>query len=133
MMPITPPVEIAAWLACLTFVVMLVNGVMKLVDRVKGKPAAGDVAREAADKFTTKTEFRDHAEWNLNEHQNLFSKIGGVERGMNDRLDKKFTDLQESAHEGREKLHKRINRISIGVARLCGRMNVPMPDEDAEI
>lgn len=34
---ITPPTEIAAWLACLAFVVMLVNGGFKLTDRITGR------------------------------------------------------------------------------------------------
>jgi hypothetical protein len=66
---------------------------------------------EWAKEFTSQTEFQKHLERNAREHENLFSKIGGVERGMMSKLDDKFSDMQGKAEEGREKLHVRINEI----------------------
>ncbi|MEI6565318.1 MAG: hypothetical protein WCR20_01470 [Verrucomicrobiota bacterium] len=50
------PVELAAWLGCLAFVVAAVNGVMRLVDRMKDKPSPGEVRAEASDKFVQKAQ-----------------------------------------------------------------------------
>lgn len=70
---------------------------------------------------------------NNREHENIFKKIGGVERGAGSALNQRLGEMQKAAEEGREKLHTRINRISIGVARLCGRLDVDMPAEEDEI
>lgn len=83
--------------------------------------------------FTPQKDFDRLVTTNNAEHAQLFSKIGGVERGANERMDEIAAASERANQESREKLHQRINRISIGVARLCGKLNVPMPSEDAEI
>ena len=81
----------------------------------------------------SKTEFEKHADWNRREHENLFAKIGGVERGANQRcdmhtrefreiLDVKLTELMNANNVGREKLHDRINEVLEAVAELRGRV-----------
>lgn len=91
----------------------------------------------------TKHEFDIHVNQNLAEHAQLFSKVGGVERGLSagiarldrdlrDLLDRKFSEEAVRNDAGREKLHQRINRLSIGVAGLCARSGVAMPGEEEE-
>lgn len=75
---------------------------------------------EAAEKFVGHKEFQAHVEWNLREHENLFRKIGGVERGHAEKMDQKFSELQRSTEAGREKLHERINEILGEVRELKG-------------
>ena len=48
------PIGIAAWLACLLFVMGMVVLGMKLVREFRGRPAAAEVQAEAAEKFVTK-------------------------------------------------------------------------------
>jgi hypothetical protein len=108
--------------------------------------ARGKQKREISWGFepASKTEFEKHVEVNRREHENLFSKLGGMERGATTRMDlissewrefveTKFGELQESNKTGHEKLHQRINRVTVGVARLCGKMHIAMPQEDAEV
>jgi hypothetical protein len=129
----SPPIEIAAWLACLAFLAWLINQVLKIVDRMKDKPAPGEVRAEAIDRFVHKSDFQKFKEDNLSEHKELFLKIGGVERSVTERLEHKIDESIKSAEVSRSALHQRINRITIGVARLCGRSGVPMPKEDEEV
>jgi len=114
----TPPVEIAAWLACLAFVVVLANGVLKLVDRVKDKPAPGDVARETAEKFTRKDEFERHVAQNQKEHENIFSKIGGVERGAGSKVADEIRVLREERREDMAELKKHVDDIGSDTSAL---------------
>jgi len=113
-----PPVEIAAWLGCLAFLVVLANGVLKLVDRVKGKPSPGEVQAEAAEKFTRKEEFERQVATNEQVHRDLFSKIGGVERGNNANAEKKIEELRHERREDMRVLHEEINDIGNDVAGL---------------
>ncbi len=114
--------------------VLIVAGIAALAYYIK-EIFAGKKKREVSFEFTpaNKEEFQDHLDWDRREHENLFRKISGVERGAADRLDHRLAEMQRSAEEGREKLHKRINTISVGVARLCGRAGLPMPKEDDEL
>jgi ABC-type nickel/cobalt efflux system permease component RcnA len=130
---ITPPVQLAAWLGCLAFVVMLANGLIRLWRSLKDKPAPGEVRDEAHRKFIAKEAFAHAEAEHKKVHEQLFAKIGGVERGARDHFDRRLAENEFRADVAREKLHVRINRISVGVARLCGRLNVEMPEEDAEI
>ena len=48
-MTATPPVEIASWLACLTFVVMLFNQLSKAAYTLRGKPSPIEQAKATND------------------------------------------------------------------------------------
>ena len=56
----SPPIEIAAWLACLAFVIGVINGGYKLARNFKDKPAAGEVQRESAEKFARREQLESH-------------------------------------------------------------------------
>jgi hypothetical protein len=60
---------------------------------------------------------------NLRQHENLFSKIGGVERGARAHLDVKLDQMQRSSEEGRDKLHDRINEVLSAVSEVRGTVN----------
>ncbi len=114
----SPPIEIAGWLACAAFLIAMINGAMKLVDRFKDKPHPSDVQRESAEKFASKTEFEKHTAWDSNEHEKLWSKVGGVERGANGSVEKKLSDLREERQKDMDKLHDHINGVGLKVAGL---------------
>jgi len=127
------PIAIAAWLACLAFVLVVALLIVKVAQAIRGKPLASDVRAEASERFTQKAEFKEHVEWNRREHENLFSKIGGVERGTLARMDdisnewRKFAEqgmreIVASNNQGREKLHDRINEILREVSEIRGEL-----------
>lgn len=80
--------------------------------------------REVSFSFepASKEEFMAHVERNEREHENIFKKIGGVERGAMERLDAKFAAMQTSAEAGREKIHGRINEVLAAVSELKGEL-----------
>lgn len=67
-----------------------------------------------------KKEFDNHVEWNRREHENLFSKIGGVERGVTDRISQKLVDIEHKVETSREKMHDRLNDVLSAVSELRG-------------
>ena len=109
------------------------NQILKFTDRFKDKPPASDVRAELVDKLTAKELFHAHVAQNLREHENIFSKIGGVERGSQAKIesmsrewrlvmDSKFSEMIAATDQGREKLHDRINEILSEVSELRGEM-----------
>ena len=66
----------------------------------------------------SKDEFEKHLAWDRQEHRDLFSKIGGVERGAQNKLEAAIA----SGNVSREKLHGRINDLMSAIARLEGKL-----------
>lgn len=68
----------------------------------------------------SKDEFDRHVAHNTHEHMNIFSKIGGAERGM----DAKLKEVIKEGNESREKLHDRINELLPKVGELSRNMEI---------
>jgi hypothetical protein len=75
------PTGTATWLAVLGFLLFIWNQGAKALRSTKDKPHPGDVQRESAEKYVTKPEFQNHVAKNDKDHDNIFTKMGGVERG----------------------------------------------------
>ena len=116
--------NLVAWLACLAFVVVLVNGVLKLVDRTRQKPHPSDVQRESADKFTAKTEYQQHADGNRREHENLFSKIGGVDRSVRAHIDAQVALIQKDRAEQLVILNRQQQRFMFALGKIAEKLKV---------
>jgi hypothetical protein len=58
-----------------------------------------------------KKEFERHQRDNKDEHEKIFATLGGVERGVENRLNAKLDAMRAEAKADREKLHFRINPI----------------------
>lgn len=119
----TTPVGIAAWLACAAFLIGMINGGMKLLDRAKDRPHPGDVRAEAVDRFASKTEVSELRRVNNDEHNAIHAKIGGVERGITQRIEARLLEMQRESNDGRDKLHDRINDVLAAVSELRGTVN----------
>lgn len=86
-----------------------------------------------AEDCVCKSEFEKHVEANERAHKDLFSKIGGVERGTRHEIDGKFETLRKELHDGlqrveakgedrAEKIHGRINDVLEAVSELRGKV-----------
>lgn len=98
------PIGLAAWLACAAFIIGLTNGLFKLVNNMKGKQPQEirqPIEIKASDRFVHKDEFEKAAAANATEHHNIFSRIGGLERGIRAEIK---TDTAE--------LHEKINDVA---------------------
>jgi hypothetical protein len=58
-----------------------------------------------------KKEFDRQVQENKEEHDRIFSKLGGIERGVEGRLNAKLDAMAAESKADREKLHFRINPI----------------------
>lgn len=58
-----------------------------------------------------KKDFEQHQRENKEEHDKIFAKLGGVERGVESRLNAKLDAMAAESKADRDKLHFRINPI----------------------
>ena len=84
--------------------------------------AAADEAAAEIQHYVPKTDFDKFVDENRREHENLFSKIGGVERGARIHLDEALARMQSASEHSREKLHERINEVLTAVSELRGEL-----------
>lgn len=121
--------QAVGWIVvALSALVVAVNAVLKLTDRMRDKPPASEVARESAEKFVSKPEFRDHVLRNEQEHDNFFKKIGGVERGLTRELQEMERRLNSKDEERTHGLHDRVNEILGEMREIRGELNVSRQD-----
>ncbi len=122
------PAGFAAWIACAAFTLFLVNQLFKLKGNVSGDRHRREILPQPLEvspvaEYVPASAFAAHVAENKREHENLFAKIGGVDRGLSQRLDVKLDSMQRAAEEGREKLHDRINDVLSAVSELRGTVN----------
>jgi hypothetical protein len=110
------PVQLAGWIGCLAFLVILVNGLFKLAFNVKQKPAPGDVQKEAMERYVAKEEFRAHVAENKQAHDRFDVRIGGVDRSGKDHISRAEQTLREERTEDMRRLHSEINDLNKKVA-----------------
>lgn len=98
--------------------------------RRKDKPAAADVRSETHEKFVLKTDFDAHVAANAETHDGIFRKIGGVERGVGEKLERIRSEMHDMelrltkhGEERAEKTHNRINEVLSAVSELRGQVN----------
>lgn len=66
----------------------------------------------------SKKDFEEHAKRNADEHDKLFSKIGGVERGAAARLEEQLKSMRTESVADRSLMHEKINQARESVASL---------------
>ena len=105
------PVGIAAWLACLTFVMgTLVLGI-KMVKEFRGHPDASDVQAMVADRYVTRMQCEKGHDAMNETVKDLFSKIGGVERGAAAALNIEVRSLRQERKEDAAILQHRLSKF----------------------
>jgi hypothetical protein len=125
------------WIAVvIAAVATAANQVWKLIQNLTGKGNHRLVSPQplevtATKQFVTKEEHDRHTAWNQQEHNNLFSKLGGVERGVReamkaetDQLHDRITDVakQNAAQEAKQDLmNQRIVQMDGKLDRLVER------------
>jgi len=69
-------------------------------------------------EFTKLHTFEEAMKENKREHENIFSKIGGVERGAAGRLEQQLTTMREESRKDRSEMYGKINETRESVAGL---------------
>jgi len=81
----------------------------------------------------SKDEFDKHVGSNKDEHNQLFAKLGGMERGCNlrmetmnttfqTRMDSRLSEISKEAKSSSDGIHERINDVLKAVCRLEGKI-----------
>lgn len=96
------------------------NQGLKLLDRWKDKPAPGDVALHSATTFATKQDCLNNHRRADEELQKIWSKIGGMERGLTTQIQEMERRINKSDEDRSKNLHDRINDILAAVSKLSG-------------
>lgn len=111
----SPPAEIAAWLACAAFVLMLLNGAWKLKGNITGESSRRELQQpfvvEMAKQFPSRDELHKVVDENDRAHRDLFAKLGGIERGHRSALDEQIRSIRAELREDVQGIHLRINSI----------------------
>ena len=63
-------------------------------------------------------DFDAHVAENRHEHENLFAKLGGMERGLNAHLNSELKSLREERREDSRALHQELNDVARKVSGL---------------
>lgn len=113
-----PPALFAAWIACAGFAAWFFYLCQRIYLNSKVKPAPGDVRFEAVNKFATKDELRALTENNDGVHKDIFHRMGGMERGITQRIDDKLKIAHDERRQDMHTLHSEINDVGRKVAGL---------------
>jgi hypothetical protein len=115
------PIAIASWLACLAMVLVVGLMIAKVTKEIRGRPVASEVAAEAAERFVTKQDCaRGHDAINATLRE-IFSKVGGVERGAAQALGQEVRTLRQERKEDAVILQSRLSKFEeqIGGLRMA--------------
>lgn len=115
-MDIPVQINIAGWLACLAFVVWLALLLIKMAREIRGTDHKREVT--ITDDCVCRSEFEELKGDNKREHENLFSKLGGVERGVEQRLNQRLDKIESDSKDSRRRLHDDVTSIAKDVAAL---------------
>lgn len=141
-------VHIAAWLACLAFVITLIRGVLALTDRLKDKPSASEVAERADGKFADRNALAELAarlaaveelrNSDLKDasfsRKNIYDEMRNMEKridasliGMRAEMADLERRLNKSDEERTLKLHDRLNEILSDLGEMRGEVHARKP------
>lgn len=121
-------INIAGWLACFAFLVVLWNGVRKAIDREKDgsnkttvispQPLVVDIAKELHEKFADKAIFEKHVENNTARHGQIFGAVSKVEKEAREAMDRRFETLNQERSVQLKNLNDKFEAIGKEVSSL---------------
>ena len=120
----TVPTQIAAWLACREFVMSAMLVGVKLLKEIRGQPAAGEVQAEAAERYVSKSQCEKVHEAMNATVRDLFSKVGGVERGAAAALGIEVRSLRQERKEDASALQVRLSHFEEQIGGLVVATNL---------
>lgn len=97
--------ELGVWILCFAVVINVLLSATRLWMLWMNKPEKRHIRIETS--AALKTDFEKHIQANREEHENLFRKINGVERG-----------LRAEMKSDTEKLHEKVNTVGRDVSGL---------------
>jgi hypothetical protein len=118
------------WIAVvIAAVATAANQVWKLIQNLTGKGNHRLVSPQplevtATKQFVTKEEHDRHVALDQQEHSNLYSKVGGVERGARSAIEQAARDLRTEAKADMNAVHEKINKVDREVGAIAKGMEM---------
>ncbi len=106
--------ELGAWVYALATVIQIVSTIAILITINSKQKREISFAGETVER----KEFDKHVAENSLVHQQLFAKIGGVERGLESRLASRMDKFETESEDSRRLFHRDISAIGNDVAAL---------------
>jgi predicted transcriptional regulator len=102
----------------------LIVAVIAINKRTEVKVTPNPLHVKEAESYVAKPEFEKHVTLNNQDHRDLFSKVGGVERGAASKLSEELKTLREERREDTDALHNKINKVDREVGELKAATNL---------
>lgn len=120
-----PPTEIAAFLACVVFVIAALNGGWKLIDRWKGKPPPDEILERIDKKFATKTMVEGVQGQIRSVEMRVADLDDEIQEGLKDQTISIESKIEKSRQERQHEMggiYEKINRVAESVAGLSAKV-----------
>lgn len=108
----------AGWLGCLGVTMWITLMGLKLSDRQRGEKQLPPNAQIHQAHEQLRGEFEKHTVDDKREHENIFKKVGGVERGVEERLNERLDKIETDSKDSRRRIHNDITTIVKDVSGL---------------
>jgi hypothetical protein len=123
-MEIPASFNLAGWLGCAAFAIWMLLLILKLGDRIRGEKANPPNEQLGQSHQHLRADFDKHENEDRREHENIFKKLGGIERGVEERLTAKLTLMANEDKASRGKMHDQITDLNAKVSALDERSDL---------
>jgi hypothetical protein len=120
---LTPPPGIATWLACLAFIMVMLNQGWRLVGNFRGKPSAPEVQQEAHRTFALRTDVDARFVQLTQRMTELETDTEERDRSLRAELASMERRLNDAGEHRHENFNARLLEQLRAVSRLEGRID----------
>ena len=112
----TDAVQIGLWVIAATAILQAVGAALSIARFFVNRAEKREVS--ISPEVVLRPDFDAHVAENRHEHENLFAKIGGLERGINAHLNSELKSLRADSHEDSRTLRQELNEVARKVSSL---------------
>ena len=112
----TDAVQIGLWVIAATAILQAVGAALSIARFFINRAEKREVS--ISPEAVLRPDFDTHVAENRHEHENLFAKIGGLERGINAHLNNELKSLRADSHEDSRTLRQELNEVARKVSSL---------------
>lgn len=120
---LTPPPGLASWLACLAFLMVMLDQGLKLVGKLRGKPTSTELRQEVHASFLPRGEFDTYRFSVENRLGELETDTEQRDRTLRQELAALERRLNESSEKRLDAFNTRLLQQLQAIARMEGRLD----------
>src|SRR5437667_1752254 len=114
--PTTDALQIGLWVIAATAVLQALGAALSIARFFINRAEKRQVS--ISPEVVLRPDFDAHVAENRHEHENLFAKLGGMERGLNAHLNSELKSLRDERREDSRTLHQELNDVARKVSGL---------------